>query len=281
MIKEYIRKVFPVILEFSVSLDKTASILDKPWVSVGTEHEREKYIFKKNHELIISREGRVEIGSWEYLDEAQSFLIRRESGKFLYNQGFLDKAVMILKVDGKEQEFLTLANQNVLPDLDVQVYLDKLRYRKHNILKVELEDGRQLEVERDYDTNFPTVGNRVTIAGQPVNDGKYRLKDDDQVVLISDSRIKAILQIRVYTYNNRTIEIEQQDVEDISEGDSVTVNGLSPVEGVYIINRRRYISVNRGKVTSVGFRKHVQNRIIIGLILALVALILLYWFFFH
>lgn len=278
MIKDYVKKVFPVILDFSISLDKTSSILDKPWVSVGNEKEREKYIFKKSHELIISKEGKVEIGRWEFLEEAHSFLINRESGKFLYNQGFLDKAVLILKVDGKEHEFLTLANENVLPDLDVKAYLEKLRYRKHNILKVELEDGSFIEIEREYDVSFPVVGNRVTTpGGQPAPAGRYRLKNDNQILEVAKSKIRAILQLQQYNYNNRLIEIEQQDPEDISEGDIVIINGLAPIEGVFLLSKRRYITVHNGKVASVGFRKHVRHWIIAGILFSAILLFLLYW----
>ncbi|MEK6475954.1 hypothetical protein WJR50_00415 [Catalinimonas sp. 4WD22] len=278
MIKDYVKKVFPVILDFSISLDKTSSILDKPWVSVG--QDKEKFIFKKNHDLIISKEGKVEMGRWEFLEEAHSFLINRENGKFLYNKGFLDKAVLILKVDGKDNEYLTLANENVLPDLDVQGYLEKLRYRKHNILKLELADGTFLEAERDYDTNFPVVGNRVTIVGgQPAPPGKYYLKNDSQILEVAKGKIQAILQMTQYNYNNRKIEIEQQDPEDISEGDTVIVNGMSPVEGIYLLSKRRYITVQNGKVASIGLRKHVRNWIIAVILFAVILLLILYWFF--
>ncbi|MDF9800563.1 hypothetical protein OKW21_005826 [Catalinimonas alkaloidigena] len=276
MIKDYVKKVFPVILDFSISLDKTSSILDKPWVSVG--QVREKFIFKKNHELIISKEGKVEIGKWEFLEEAHSFLINRESGKFLYNKGFLDKAVLILKVDSKDNEYLTLANENVLPDLNVQGYLEKLRYRKHNILKLELADGTFLEAERDYDTSFPVVGNRVTISGGlPAPPGKYYLKNDNQILEVAKGKIQAILQMTQYNYGNRVIEIEQQDPEDISEGDSVIVNGMSSVEGIFLLSKRRYITVQNGKVASIGFRKHVRNWIIALALFSLILLLLLYW----
>lgn len=278
MIKDYVKKVFPVILDFSISLDKTSSILDKPWVALGNEKEREKYIFKKNHDLIISREGKVEIGRWEFLEEAHSFLIKRESGTFLYNQGFLDKAVLILKVDGKEHDFLTLANENALPDLDVKGYLEKLRYRKHNILKIELEDGSFLEIERDYDVTFPVVGNRVTTAGgQSTAAGRYRLKNDSQILEITKSKIKSILHLKQYQYNNRLIEIEQQDPEDISEGDNVIINGLSPIEGVYLLSKRRYIRVHNGKVATIGFRRHIRNWIFAVILFSIVLLLILYW----
>ncbi|WKN33120.1 hypothetical protein PZB74_07155 [Porifericola rhodea] len=280
MLKDYIKKVFPGILEFSISLDKTSSILDKPWVVAGIDQAKEKYIFKKNHELLISREGKVEMGKWEFLDEAHSFLIRRESGSFLYNKGYLDKAVLILKVDGRESDYLTLANENVLPDLDVRGYLEKIRYRKHNILKLELEDGSFVEVERDYDTSFPIVGNRISLAGGlAIPPGKYRLKNDQQILEVAKGKIRSILQLQQYNYNNRLIEIEQQDPEDINEGDYVTVNGLAPLSGVYLLSKRRFISVHNGKVENIGYRKYYRNWIIAGIIFVLLLLLLLFGFF--
>jgi len=280
MLKDYIKKVFPGILEFSISLDKTSSILDKPWVVAGTDQTKEKYIFKKNHELLISKEGKVEMGKWEFLDEAHSFLIKRESGSFLYNKGYLDKAVLILKVDGRESDYLTLANENVLPDLDVRGYLEKIRYRKHNILKLELEDGSFVEVERDYDTSFPIVGNRISLAGGlAIPPGKYRLKNDQQILEVAKGKIRSILQLQQYNYNNRLIEIEQQDPEDINEGDYVTVNGLAPLSGVYLLSNRRFISVHNGKVENIGYRKYYRNWIIAGIIFVLLLLLLLFGFF--
>ena len=280
MKKEYIRKIFPLILDFSISLDKTSSILDKPWVRVGTDIDREKYIFKKNHELLISLQGKVEICHWEFLDEANSFLIKREGGTFLYNQGFLDKAVLILKIDGIE-EYLTLANQNLLPDLDVKGYLDKLRYRKYNIQKIPLADGSFLEVERQYNTSFPATGDRVTREGKGVADGKYYLKNDDQLIVVTNNRIRKILHLKIYDYNKRSIEIEQQDEEDISEGDIVKINGRVPSDGLYLISQQKFLSIQQGQVVSVGFRKHIRRWIFIGAFLVIIILAILYIFLYQ
>lgn len=278
MKKDYLRKVFPHILEFSFSLDKTSVILDKPWVSTGAEQEREKYIFKKNHELLISRQGNVEIGRWEYLEEAKSFLIKREHGTYLYKQGFLDKVVFILKVDGRE-EYLTLANENLLPDMEVKRYLEQLRYKKHNIQKVSLADGSLLEVERQYNTQFPAVGDRVTIEGRDVPDGKFHL-NDQQLLVIDGSRIQQLVHLKLYQYNNRNLTIEQQDEEDITEGDLVKINGKSAKDGLYLISRQKYISVQQGQVVSIGFRKHVRKKVFFLAIIFLLVLLIIYFFFY-
>jgi len=111
-------------------------------------------------------------------------LIERSEGRFLYNPSYIDQAAMIWKVDSSENEFVTLANPKFIPDLNVSSYLEKLRYKERNILKIALESNIWMEVERDYDTPYPVVGNRVTLSGAPFPEGNYALKDDNRMLTI-------------------------------------------------------------------------------------------------
>lgn len=74
----------------------------------------------------MSLNGSVNIGKWEYLPTAKSLLIDRIADKILLNQYFFDPAVMVLKKDGSNNDNLILANEILLPNLDVVEYLKEL-----------------------------------------------------------------------------------------------------------------------------------------------------------
>ena len=59
---------------------------------------------------MISSNGKVEKGRWEYLGN-NSLLIERKDESFLFKHGFFDENVMALKIDGKE-EYALLINEN-------------------------------------------------------------------------------------------------------------------------------------------------------------------------
>ena len=49
----------------------------------------QKLIFRKNKELIMSKNGQVTIGKWDYFGEAKSLLIDRGANIILCNEGFI------------------------------------------------------------------------------------------------------------------------------------------------------------------------------------------------
>ena len=96
--KVYLNHLVKGLKKFSKSLDKKLILLDKPWALIDSDLEIQKLIFKKNKELIMSKDGQVVIGSWDYLTEAKSLLIDRGMDKILLNEEFIDEGVMILKI---------------------------------------------------------------------------------------------------------------------------------------------------------------------------------------
>ena len=67
------------------------------------------YIFRKNNELLISSNGEVEKGRWEYLGN-NSLLIDKKDKSYLFKHGFFDENVLALKIDGRE-EYAFLVNK--------------------------------------------------------------------------------------------------------------------------------------------------------------------------
>jgi hypothetical protein len=63
--KAYLQHIVTDLKNFSKSLDKKAILTDKPWALIDDDQEMQKLIFRKNGELIMSKNGQVTIGSWE------------------------------------------------------------------------------------------------------------------------------------------------------------------------------------------------------------------------
>ena len=198
--KIYLKSIVKQLQKYSAGLDKTAILIDKPWAMIDEEFEMQKLIFKKNKELIFSKNGQVKIGKWEYFPEAKSLLIDRITDKILCNEAFIDQGVLILRLDGTDNQFFMLANENVVPDLDVTKYLKELRYQKLKIKPIYLVDGRILEIHRkNYDSQIQNqIGNPVTIDAEPVQDGKYKLTKHE---------FCEIKQSRIFKIWTETVEI--------------------------------------------------------------------------
>ena len=108
-LKEYVNRL----KKYSQQLDNFAILTDQPWVTnFENQTERCVYIFRnKNNQLIKSTNGKVEKGEWDYLPSMNSLLIELEHETTLYNQGFFDNSVMILRRDGTDEHQL-FVNEN-------------------------------------------------------------------------------------------------------------------------------------------------------------------------
>lgn len=110
--KIQLKKIVENLQHYSKKLDNYAILTEQPWIT-KTENNNERFviIFRKNKDLLISINGKVEKGKWDYIPSMNSLIIERDTGTTLYNQGFFDDSVMILKVDGTD-DYQVFANEN-------------------------------------------------------------------------------------------------------------------------------------------------------------------------
>jgi hypothetical protein len=107
----FIADIIPKLQSFSKKLDDLTLLTNQHWVVLDElAKAKNVYIFRSNNELLISSNGKVEKGKWEYLGN-NSLLIDRQDESFLFKHGFFDENVMALKIDGKE-EYALLVNEN-------------------------------------------------------------------------------------------------------------------------------------------------------------------------
>jgi hypothetical protein len=109
--KTFISDIIPKIQKYSHKLDDLALLTNQHWVVVDEIKKiKNVYIFRKNNELLISTNGEVDKGKWEYLGN-NSLLIDKNEKSYLFKHGFFDENVLALKIDGKD-EYAFLINEN-------------------------------------------------------------------------------------------------------------------------------------------------------------------------
>lgn len=219
----YLQNIVPLLRNFSESLDKTSILINKPWALIDEQNEVQKLIFKKDKELILSKNGQVQIGKWDYFPEAKSLLIDRGTDKILCNEAFINQAVLIMKLDGTNNQFFILANENILPDLNVRDYLLRLRRKRLNLHVTELCDGRNIEIQPNI-SGWSGVGSLVSIDAMPIKDGKYMLALGNQYLDIKKSHIlKVLTETKHVNPIGQEIFIQQHDSDKIKRGDFVYI----------------------------------------------------------
>ena len=91
--------LIPRVSKLSHKFDNTSLILSHHWVLIDEINSKKKlYIFRKNKELLISKDGKVDTASWRYLGK-NTLLIEQEKVKKLYKHGFFDQNLIAIKTD--------------------------------------------------------------------------------------------------------------------------------------------------------------------------------------
>lgn len=197
--------------QHSKKLDNYAILNDQPWIT-RTENENERCVFifrQKENELLISINGKVEKGKWDYIPSMKSLLLETGKTTTLYNQGFLDDSVMILKVDGTDEYQLFVNENRITSTVEKLLKEVENRYLQENlnnknldtyavnktsqhkkVVQKKLSDGRIFLIHSSLTVGY-TVGDKVTINGEPALDGKYRFGWADSIV-VEDGKIKKL-----------------------------------------------------------------------------------------
>lgn len=121
---EKIQIIFSQLIGFSHSLNDLFILLDHPWVvETNNLNQRIVYIFSSNKELVISTNGSVEIGRWEYYSNANSLLISTNQSQTLYSQIFIDDKVLLLKHDGGDQLTIFVNEKRKEDNFQIETYI--------------------------------------------------------------------------------------------------------------------------------------------------------------
>ncbi len=133
--KKFTRDIFPMLLRFSKRIDEVTCLTRQNWIHVNDmDNSKIVWIFRGNHELLISHNGAVSRGHWDLLNR-DSLLVDIDNTSTLYRQGFVDDNFLVLKVDGIEQ-YLFFASEieveNEARTVDAIISMLHSRYFEHN-----------------------------------------------------------------------------------------------------------------------------------------------------
>jgi len=255
--KEYLKSWIPKIKNYSLELDKLSKLYNQPWVLINEVNDFIKIIFQEKGKLIVSKNGVVSDGDYELVSVANSILLNINGEKRLYNHQFIDNALMILKLDGFSNDFFVLANQNLIPDLDVESYLNAkysapvLESRKQGKSspyqkQLKLKDGRILQIIKDLGYSGET---EVKINHKIPEDGLYKLAQQEIAYEIKDGKIKMEYYIEKYKQDDgKVIEIGGKRTTGIGRNCPVWMNGKLAPDGVYRKGWFSKIEVEKGKI---------------------------------
>jgi len=243
----YLQNLIPRLRQYSDTLARKELFLEKPWVMLDEKGNHQKYIFKGNGELVMSLNGAVSMGRWEYLAAAKSLLIDRIEDKILLNQTFIDPGVMILNQDGASREYFILSNENIILDHDILKYLRQIHQRHRNILYIPLKDGRVLEVHNYVNSIF---NNDVTIDAENVSDCRVESANSERTFVIKSGKIRHMFAMESYGTDRGAIVIEKDILvgSHIAKGYRAFQDGASAADGKYKINFFYSIHVKDGIV---------------------------------
>ncbi|APS40631.1 hypothetical protein [Salegentibacter sp. T436] len=246
--KIYAQNLLHRLERFSIQLDKVELFVNKPWVLIDQDNNYQKYIFKRDGELVMSLNGKVQVGKWEFIGAANSLLIDRIVDKLLLNQLYTDEGVMALKCDGFNNDYFILANETIIPDLNIENYLRKIEHKKFNVISGRLITGGTLEIFLENNEE-PKIGMRATLEGEEIEYDLVRTKKTNTLYEIKQSRIIRISYPKVYYLNElNTIRIERQNITEISKGDYAYLNNKPIPDGKFKIGFMRYIKTINGVI---------------------------------
>ena len=102
--------------KYSKELDTMAEIrkclCDKAWQVFNNSGDKEVYIFQEDGSLIISINGIITKGSWEYLSVNNSIAISASNQAYMVHPAFLDNILFALQVDGTETYAFLIDQKN-------------------------------------------------------------------------------------------------------------------------------------------------------------------------
>ena len=125
----YLSDIIPSISRYSKQLNDETLLTSRHWVVVEElENRKSIYIFRKNRDLLISTNGSVEKGTWDYLGN-DKLLIEKDGKAFLFRHGFFEDDFLALKIEcGDEYAFLVNEkkyDENLNSVMSIHTFLTK------------------------------------------------------------------------------------------------------------------------------------------------------------
>jgi hypothetical protein len=253
---DFLQGLLPRLKQFSQSLDQTEMFVDKPWVLLDEDGQQQMYIFRRNGELLMSLDGQVQVGKWDYIAAAQSLLIDRGVDKLLLNHFFFTDALLVLARDGRAESKFVLANRQLIPDLNVANYLERLGAglgspkALHQVNQVYIvTNTNSIEVDFLGLNTLPVKGDSIFLNGGSAPNGRFVSKHG-WAVYLDGGVVKEIVWPKTYVTRKGqalTVDCKVKDGPNEIKDKVFSVNGQPLPDGEYQPpGRRKFRVVNGG-----------------------------------
>jgi hypothetical protein len=161
--RTYIADIIPRLSKFSEQLDNLTLLTDQHWIALDSiPGQKIVYIFRRNNELLISTNGQVERGRWEFIGK-NSILLDLDKITYLLHHGFFDKNILALKVDSKEEYAVFVSELRVATELNsiqaVNNFLQEKYFDKSIDQEYEINETYEniSENDKEFKRIFPVV----------------------------------------------------------------------------------------------------------------------------
>lgn len=262
----YLLDIIPKIQAYSKKLDDTSILTNQHWVSVNEiENSKTVYIFRQNEQLLISENGKIERGKWEYIG-SNSLIIDRQTESFLFKHGFLDDSILALKVDGTDTYALFINETKYGKEInnlkDVVSFL-KNRYLKtvegeclhrsnlndNRVGSIQLTNGDELTFYSiEENQTYIIEGCTVLLNGVKPIDGLYKSEQDKRFEIKNGILVNEFYVEKYKQSNGDVIEIDGHRIQTTRKGSRVWLRNQPAPSGQYKVGLFSTIEVLNGFV---------------------------------
>ncbi|HAL81597.1 MAG TPA: hypothetical protein DCO83_04650 [Mucilaginibacter sp.] len=267
----FVKSLLPRLKQYSKNLDQTSIFIDKPWIMIDENKDQHHYVFHKDGRLIMSLNGSVQIGKWEFLAGSNSLLIDRIKDSMLLNQEFIEDGLMFLKKDGLKDHFFILINKNVIPDLDYEKYLKKCFINLKDLRKFASNNQKSYYATSLYsDSQYTNQSRYQSSVGDEIFDENLEavhsetIINDGKSMAVINGKIGSVYYERNYeTDENLSLKIRQSSNDRLTIGDIVLDENKNPVSGTFkfkphILEKVNLISVMDGTIFTI--KKEIKKK---------------------
>jgi hypothetical protein len=124
---EYLNNLLPRLKTLSKTLNHVEIFADKEWIFLDAKSNNpHQYTFLRDKRLIVSVNGENKIGKWEILPTGKLLIEFSNEPPMLLENAFVNKVVLILKKNGKNDQPFILFDRIGIPDGNIIEYLENL-----------------------------------------------------------------------------------------------------------------------------------------------------------
>ncbi|MBW0161797.1 MAG: hypothetical protein HYI21_00350 [Sediminibacterium sp. Gen4] len=278
--QHFLKNIIPRIQRYSSDLERIEFFVDKAWIFIDNDGNQHEYIFMRDRRLIMSLNGNVKTGKWEILPN-KKLLINRVTDEVLYQNAFIDDALLILQKSGNQEDSFVLININKIPDLNALKYLEDLEEKKLIASEPTERGVIKISASGKIIGNDIYKGAKVKSHDGKIISGVFQVEPlaKNKFIEVHNGNISRVYFVRTYfTFEKKEVKVEEDQFKDLL-GSKVLTN-LKEVNKEYNVSftltdieKDSYeVRVNEDGVITKAV--DIQQRTIV--ILAIIAVLILF-----